>query len=68
MIGTNTKIEDIVKIDSNMIDFFNKEKIDFCCNGYMTVGEVAKEKNIDANVLARKFKKRLIQLTLIQKI
>ena len=59
MIGTNTKIEDIVKIDNNMIDFFNKEKIDFCCNGYMTVGEVAKEKNIDANVLARKIQEAI---------
>ena len=37
-----------------MIDFFNKEKIDFCCNGHMTVEEVAKEKNIDANDLAKK--------------
>ena len=59
MIGTNTKIEDIVKIDNNMIDFFNKEKIDFCCNGYMTVGEVAKEKNIDVNVLARKIQEAI---------
>lgn len=50
----NTKIEDIVKTDNSMIDFFNKEKIDFCCNGHMTVEEVAKEKNIDANDLAKK--------------
>ena len=54
MIGINTKIEDIVKTDNSMIDFFNKEKIDFCCNGHMTVEEVAKEKNIDANDLANK--------------
>ncbi len=54
MIGINTKIEDIVKTDNSMIDFFNKEKIDFCCNGHMTVEEVAKEKNIDANDLAKK--------------
>lgn len=54
MIGINTKIEDLVKADTNMIDFFNKEKIDFCCNGHMTVEEVAKEKNIDANDLAKK--------------
>ena len=54
MIGIHTKIEDLVKTDTNMIDFFNKEKIDFCCNGHMTVEEVAKEKNIDANDLAKK--------------
>lgn len=54
MIDIHTKIEDLVKADTNMIDFFNKEKIDFCCNGHMTVEEVAKEKNIDANDLAKK--------------
>ena len=30
MIGIDTKIEDLVKTDTNIIDFFNKEKIDFC--------------------------------------
>ena len=54
MIGIHTKIEDLVKVDTNMIDFFNKENIDFCCNGHMTVADVAKEKNIDANDLAKK--------------
>lgn len=54
MINTKTKIEDIVKIDSGMMEFFNKEKIDFCCNGHKTIEEVAKEKNIDANNLAEK--------------
>lgn len=54
MINTKTKVEDIVKIDSGMMDFFNREKIDFCCNGYKTIEEVAKEKNIDANNLAEK--------------
>ncbi|WP_105300368.1 DUF542 domain-containing protein [Anaerococcus marasmi] len=54
MIGIKTKIEDVVKTDNSMIDFFNKEKIDFCCNGHMTVEEIAKEKNIDANDLAKK--------------
>ncbi|WP_282929904.1 DUF542 domain-containing protein [Anaerococcus sp. Marseille-Q7828] len=33
--------------------FFNKEKIDFCCYGYMTVADVAKEKNIDPIILFR---------------
>lgn len=54
MIVINTKIEDIVKTDNSMIDFFNKEKIDFCCNGHMTIEEVAREKNLDANDLAKK--------------
>lgn len=59
MINTKTKIEDIVKIDSGMMEFFNKEKIDFCCNGHKTIEEVAKEKNIDANNLAEKIQEAI---------
>lgn len=59
MINIHTKIEDLVKADTNMISFFNKEKIDFCCNGHMTIGEVAKEKNIDANDLAEKIQEAI---------
>ena len=59
MIGIHTKIEDLVKVDTNMIDFFNKENIDFCCNGHMTVEEVAKEKNIDPIILVRKIQDRI---------
>lgn len=59
MIGIHTKIEDLVKVDTNMIGFFNKEKIDFCCNGHMTVEEVAKEKNIDPIILVRKIQDRI---------
>lgn len=59
MIGIHTKIEDLVKADTNMIVFFNKEKIDFCCNGHMTVEEVAKEKNIDPIILVRKIQDRI---------
>lgn len=54
MINTKTKIEDIVKIDSSMMDFFNKEKIDFCCNGYKTIEEVAQEKNLDSKILIKR--------------
>ena len=59
MIGIDTKIEDLVKADTDMIGFFNKEKIDFCCNGHMTVEEVAKEKNIDPIILVRKIQDRI---------
>lgn len=59
MINTKTKIEDIVKIDSGMMEFFNKVKIDFCCNGHKTIEEVAKEKNIDANNLAEKIQEAI---------
>lgn len=59
MINTKTKIEDIVKIDSGMMEFFNKEKIDFCCNGHKTIEEVVKEKNIDANNLAEKIQEAI---------
>lgn len=51
MIDLNTKIEDIVKMDNKMVSFFNEEKIDYCCNGYKTIEEVAKEKGIEASEL-----------------
>lgn len=53
MINTKTKIEDIVKIDSSMMEFFNQEKIDFCCNGYKTIEEVAHEKKLDSKNLLK---------------
>ena len=53
MINTKTKIEDIVKIDSSMMGFFNQEKIDFCCNGHKTIEEVAQEKKLDSNNLLK---------------
>lgn len=59
MININTKIEDIVKIDYSIMEFFNKEKIDFCCNGYMTIEEVADEKNISSHELLKKIEKNL---------
>ena len=49
MINKNTKIEEIVKMDNKMMEFFNNEKIDYCCNGYKTIEEVSKEKNISSN-------------------
>lgn len=59
MINTNTKIEDIVKLDNAIMDFFNKEKIDFCCNGHMTIEEVAGEKNISPQDLLEKIEKNM---------
>lgn len=59
MIGIDTKIEEIVKTDNKMMDFFNKEKIDYCCNGYKTIEEVAKEKSLDANELLDLIKKNI---------
>lgn len=59
MININTKIEDIVKLDNTIMEFFNKERIDFCCNGYMTIEEVAGEKNIDPQDLLEKIKKNM---------
>ena len=53
MINTKTKIEDIVKIDNKMMEFFNQEKIDFCCNGHKTIEEVAQEKKLDSNNLLK---------------
>lgn len=59
MINTKTKIEDIVKIDSSMMEFFNKEKIDFCCNGHKTIEEVAQEKKLDSNNLLKSIEKNM---------
>lgn len=53
MINTKTKIKDIVKIDSSMMEFFNQERIDFCCNGYKTIEEVAQEKKLDSKNLLK---------------
>ncbi|MDO5041453.1 MAG: DUF542 domain-containing protein [Peptoniphilus sp.] len=51
MISINTKIEEIVKMDNKMMDFFNEQKIDFCCQGYKTIKEVAEEKNLNPSDL-----------------
>lgn len=53
MIGKNTKIEEIVKMDNTMMEFFNGQKIDYCCNGNKTIEEVAKEKSIDPDDLLK---------------
>ena len=59
MINTKTKIEDIVKIDSSMMEFFNKEKIDFCCNGHKTIEEVAQEKKLDSKNLLKRIENNI---------
>lgn len=59
MINTKTKIEDIVKIDSSVMGLFNKEKIDFCCNGHKTIEEVAQEKKLDSNNLLKSIEKNM---------
>lgn len=51
MINIKTKIEDIVKLDNGIMEFFNSEKIDFCCNGHKTIEEVADEKSISPQAL-----------------
>lgn len=64
MITKNTKIEDIVKIDDRMMDFFNENRIDYCCNGYMTLEEVAETKNVDEETLLGSIEKQLDLLKL----
>ncbi|MDO5027630.1 MAG: DUF542 domain-containing protein [Bacillota bacterium] len=51
MINIDTRIEEIVKIDNKMMDFFNDQKIDFCCQGYKTIKEVAEDKAINPSKL-----------------
>lgn len=40
-------INTLVKEDIRMANFFQSEKIDFCCNGHRNLGEVLKEKGVD---------------------
>lgn len=47
MLNLKTKLEDIVKEDNRIINFFNDERIDYCCHGYRTIEETAIEKNED---------------------
>ncbi|MDO5047762.1 MAG: DUF542 domain-containing protein [Anaerococcus sp.] len=54
MISIDTKIEEIVKLDNKMMEFFNQEKIDFCCQGYKTIKNVADEKNQNPSDLLNK--------------
>lgn len=53
MINSKTKIEEIVKIDSKMMEIFNRNKIDYCCNGHLTIEEVAKEKKMNPDDLIK---------------
>lgn len=58
MIDKNTKIEDLVKEESKMMDYFNNKRIDYCCNGFFTIEEVAKEKNIETDKLVSDIKEQ----------
>ncbi|MDO5018600.1 MAG: DUF542 domain-containing protein [Lagierella massiliensis] len=50
-MNIKTKLEEIVNEESKMMDYFNEKRIDYCCNGYMTIEEVAKEKGLKAEDL-----------------
>lgn len=43
----DNKINTLVKEDIRMANFFQNEKIDFCCNGHRNLGEVLEEKGLD---------------------
>jgi len=47
MITLTTKIEEVVKEEAKMMDYFNDQRIDYCCNGFMTMEEVAMEKGLE---------------------
>ncbi len=52
---TEQSVSTLVKEDIRMANFFQNEKIDFCCNGHRNLGEVLKEKGIDEEVFLESF-------------
>lgn len=62
MITLTTKIEEVVKENAKMMDYFNDQRIDYCCNGFMTMEEVAKEKGIEKDEFLDQVNNKLNEL------
>lgn len=63
MLNLKTKLEDIAKEDNRIINFFNDERIDYCCHGYRTIEETAIEKNEDPQKLLDSIQHELEELS-----
>ena len=50
-INTNTRVGDIVKANFKTAQIFDKNKIDFCCGGGISLEEACKKSNIDIHQL-----------------
>ena len=56
------KINELVREDIRLASFFQKEKIDFCCNGHRLIGEVLEEKGVDKEAFLLKLENFQINL------
>ena len=50
-INTNTSVGDIVKANFKTAQIFDKNKIDFCCGGGISLEEACKNSEVDINLL-----------------
>lgn len=50
-INTNTSVGEIVKANFKTAQIFDKNKIDFCCNGGISLEEACKKSKVDINLL-----------------
>ena len=53
-INTNTSVGDIVKANFKTAQLFDKNKIDFCCGGGISLEEACKKSDVDINQLVPK--------------
>ena len=51
MVSAQDKVADIVISHSECAPVFQKHKIDFCCNGGVSLAEAAKKRGVDASAL-----------------
>lgn len=50
-INTNTSVGEIVKANFKTAQIFDKNKIDFCCNGGVSLEEACEKSKVDINLL-----------------
>jgi regulator of cell morphogenesis and NO signaling len=50
-INTNTSVGDIVKVNFKTAQIFEKNSIDFCCGGGVSLGEACSKANVDIDQL-----------------
>ncbi len=50
-INTNTSVGDIVKVNFKTAQIFEKNSIDFCCGGAVSLGEACSKANVDIDQL-----------------
>jgi len=53
-MDTNTSVGEIVKANFKTAQIFDKNKIDFCCNGGISLEEACKKSKVDINLCLTK--------------